>query len=228
MKKIVLALNLLLACMALTGCSENEIELYDQPNSINFYYKGISIVFTDKDYLNAKVDSVYLLKVQLQGDFLTENRTFCLKSIEREGYKSLATVEYENPYTYDNLEDVQDDLTIRVMRPENPTDGIDKACGASVVFDVENPAHQFAKGREDKSQFTITVDYKFKPNGWEDWLWGDYSYGKYRFMIDTLGVVYGDIEWGSDETVRTAYEEYLKTHDPILDDKGEPIEFPAE
>lgn len=228
MKKILLVLNLLFASFAMTGCSEEEIAFYDQDVRLNFSWTGIYFSFTDADYLNGKTDSIVKVSVQIQGYLLDKPRTYCLKNVEYEGYKSMAQVEFlENPYTFKKIEGITDSLYVRVLRPEKPTDGIEKACASLIVFDLENPAHQFGKGREDKSTIKVIPQWTFKPNYWDDSKWGKYSFGKYRFMIDTLQVLYSDM-WGKEEMVAKAYVEYKKNNPPILDDEGEEITFPVE
>ena len=94
MKKILLVLNLLFASFAMTGCSEEEIAFYDQDVRLNFSWTGIYFSFTDADYLNGKTDSIVKVSVQIQGYLLDKPRTYCLKNVEYEGYKSMAQVEF--------------------------------------------------------------------------------------------------------------------------------------
>ena len=51
MKKILFIVSVLLAG-GLAGCSENEIELYNQEVCLNFANPGWSTEFTDADYVN--------------------------------------------------------------------------------------------------------------------------------------------------------------------------------
>lgn len=230
MKKILFIVSVLLAG-GLAGCSENEIELYNQEVCLNFANPGWSTEFSDADYVNGVTTKEAPVTVELQGNLLTAPRTFCLKNQEAEGYKETVTADFANPYTYENLEGVTQKLTVQVHRPKRPTDGIgNRACACQVVFDYANAQHQFPEGRVDKAMVNIVVSFKIKPTEWDDAgsMYGAFSINKYLFMMDTLKKTYADVAYddASLEQVKKVYEEYLKTNPPLLDDKGQEITFP--
>lgn len=230
MKKILFIVSVLLAG-GLAGCSENEIELYNQEVCLNFANPGWSTEFTDADYVNGVTTKEAPVVVELQGNLLTAPRTFCLKNREAEGYKETVNSDFSNPYTYENLEGVEQELKVMVHRPKRPTDGAGaKACACQVVFDYADAKHQFREGRVDKSVVNILVTFNIKPTDWDDAgsQYGAFSINKYLFMMDTLKKTYDDVAYddASLEQVKKAYEAYLKTNPPLLDDKGQEITFP--
>ena len=229
MKKILFIVSVLLAG-GLAGCSENEIELYNQEVCLNFANPGWSVEFTDEDYVSGVTTREAPVTVELQGDLLTVPRTFCLKNQVAEGYKETVSADFVNPYTYEKLDGVQQELKVLVHRPEKPTDGAgNKACACQIVFDYANAKHQFREGRVDKSMVNILVSFNIKPSDWyEGSMYGAFCVNKYLFMMDTLKKTYDEVadDSASLEQVKKAYADYLKKNPPLLDDKGQEITFP--
>ena len=80
MKRIIYFVLVILVCGIYVGCSENEIDLYDQTPRINFYSSTHVRTLVDTDYV--KIDDPYAVDsftVRIQGDLLKENRDFCVK-----------------------------------------------------------------------------------------------------------------------------------------------------
>jgi len=80
MKHIIYFILAILVCGIYAGCSENEIDLYDQTPRINFYGSLHIRTLVDTDYV--KKDDPYAIDsftVKIQGDLLKENRDFCVK-----------------------------------------------------------------------------------------------------------------------------------------------------
>lgn len=94
---------------------------------------------------------------------------------------------------------------------------------------------QFGVGRVEYSSCEITVTTNLKPNDgrwtWDQEVWGLYSTNKYAFMMDCFGCTYDKMEHTKDKViwVNDLYQEYLKTHEPLLDDEQDPapIVFPV-
>ena len=139
----------------------------------------------------------------------------------------IAGVIVAEKYTYTALDTNVQKITIKVKRPDKPGKRTD-IYRNYLIFDTENPAHQWEPGREDKDSCRVDVTYELFPNRryeWDDWTWGDYSESKYLFMLDHFKVVYNKMPWNGGD-IKTAYENYKKEHGPILDENGKEIVFP--
>ena len=80
MKRIIYFVLAILVCGIYVGCSENEIDLYDQTPRINFYGSTTHVrTLVDTDYVKKEPYAVDSFEVRIQGDFLKENRDFCVK-----------------------------------------------------------------------------------------------------------------------------------------------------
>lgn len=224
MKKLLYLLCFVWAGSFLTGCSEEEIALYDQEMAITFSSATtLNYTFTDEHYLNGTTSLELNFYAQLQGGLVDANRTFCLKTEPREGYSELPVLQLENPYTYSETDTNIQVYPLVAQRPEKPS--TTQSC--LLTFDYANPAHQFIKGRVDISTLTVNVTYKIKPSTWRDEAWGTYSDAKYMFMMDVLDKTYSSMMDYELRTVVDAYEAYkAEGGDPICDDNNEEITFP--
>lgn len=224
MKRIIYWVLMILAGGVYSGCGENEIELYNQTSRINLNAPTDVISLTDKDYLDEDPYTEYEIRVNLQGDLLKENRDFCLKTTPNSDYKNSLEVVFESKYTYSALEEVSQVVKCKVKRPAVKSGK--KEYGCNIEFDLDNPLHQFDKGLVERNRMVLNVRWELEPTGWSG-VWGKYSDAKYMFMMDTLKLTLKDITDNNAalSTVKEAYTEYKKTHDPILDDKGEEISF---
>lgn len=227
MKKYKLLLLFLVLSLGYIGCDENEIALYDEAPRINFLYSAREYTFRDTDYVKGNVLHELDIEVQLQGYLLTESRDFVVKTQEGGGYTTPAEVVLPPKYTYSSLDTNVQRIIFSVKRPDKPTKA-DEPEGILLKFDLENPAHQFAAGRMDCDSCRVTVKYNLTPTEatWNANWWGDYSVGKYFFMMDYFKTVYKDMERERLSELKEAYEEYKQAHGPILDDEGVEIMFP--
>ena len=88
MKRIIYFVLAILVCGIYAGCSESEIELYNQTSRINFYGSLHIRTLVDTDYV--KKDDPYAIDsftVKIQGDLLKENRDFCVKVSPNSDYQ---------------------------------------------------------------------------------------------------------------------------------------------
>ena len=239
MKRIIFNITqFLLLALLFTACKENEIELYNQSPRINFV-SNTYIEFTDVEYAASMTEKEVAVRVRLQGDFLTEDRSFCLKSSKFESESSnvsFAEVTFNDKYIFPATKDsVEFDAIVKVKRPNQFTSDTDGIYYRAVIsFDNDNPLHQFDLGLEEGAKSTLIVNYEItRPDEWSysNMTWGPYSIGKYLFIMDTLHQTYDefsaeDAVEDNKQIVVEAYTTYLETNDPILDENGNDIYFP--
>ena len=73
MKRIIYFVLVILVCGIYVGCSENEIDLYDQTPRINFYGSTTHVrTLVDTDYVKKEPYAVDSFEVRIQGDFLKD------------------------------------------------------------------------------------------------------------------------------------------------------------
>ncbi|EGN07531.1 hypothetical protein HMPREF0127_01422 [Bacteroides sp. 1_1_30] len=93
MKRIIYFVLAILVCGIYVGCSENEIDLYDQTPRINFYGSTTHVrTLVDTDYVKKEPYAVDSFEVRIQGDFLKENRDFCVKVTPNNDYQNSVDV----------------------------------------------------------------------------------------------------------------------------------------
>ena len=219
---------ILLSAVFHTGCQKKEIAYYNQTPRLNFTYGNtIPYNFRDSDYVKGNEYHEVSVCVELQGNLLTSPKDFILKTNPGKNNNMIAGVIVAEKYTYTELDTNVQKITIKVKRPDKPGKRTD-IYRNYLIFDTENPAHQWEPGREDKDSCRVDVTYELFPNRryeWDDWTWGDYSESKYLFMLDHFKVVYNKMPWNGGD-IKTAYENYKKEHGPILDENGKEIVFP--
>ena len=187
-------------------------------------YRFLAVHFRDSDYVKGNTEKEWLLRVDLQGYRLTEDKSFCMKVRPNDAYTLKADVSFAEQYMFPK-DSIHQIFTIKVARPENLT--TTKAYQADICFDLDNPLHQFDPGREDKEVLPLEVHYVIKRTNWNDYQWGEYSDAKYFFMMDHFKATIDDIPENEDtqKEIYDAYEEYKKNNPPLLDDKGKEIVF---
>lgn len=222
----------LLLAVLMLSCKDNQIELYDQSPRINFISNTV-IEFTDVEYANDLFDKEVGVKVRLQGDFLRKDLNFCLRS-EKNDNANFAKITFAEKYTFvASTDKVESEAIVSVKRPSEFTSQ-QVLYNAQLLFDNDNPLHQFDRGLEEWSERNLIVRYEIsRPKEWSysDRTWGPYSIGKYLFIMDTLKQIYDD--FSADDVIEdnkikvvVAYDKYLETNDPILDENGNEIYFP--
>lgn len=230
MKKDTIFGMMLLLGWALAGCGEDEIGLYDQTVRINFAKTYLEeVVFADSDYVKGATEKDVEIWLQLQGRLLETPRHFCLKTAENEAYSLKAELLFDESYVFGAAALLQK-VNARVRRPDALTGMI--PCQADICFDTQNERHEFEPGREDAEKAVLKVTYRIKTNSFNAWFWGPYSDAKYFFMMDLFRATADKVEETEENQLKVyeAYEEYKKTHDPLLDENGNEIVFinPAE
>lgn len=227
MKKYRSLLLFLILCLGYVGCERNEIALYDESPRINFLSSRSSYTFRDTNYVKGNELHTLEIKVELQGYLLQEARDFVIKTQEGKAYEKRAEIVLSPKYSYTAIDTNEQTITLEVKRPVELTKA-NAPNGALLKFDLESPAHQFAPGRVDLDSCRIEVYYDITPTDatWNATWWGDYSAGKYFFMMDYFKAVYKDMEREKLAELKQAYETYKQVNGPILDDEGEEITFP--
>lgn len=228
MKNLTILTSTLLFALLLIGCKQQEIEMYDQTPRIDFVGSGAEeIIFRDTTYVKNITELTGDVTVSIVGAAQDKPLSFSLTLIPDPEAEKPATITLSNPYQLP-AEAYTANPPIRVTRPTE----FDKAYTAFLGFEEANGStHQFDKGRVEFERKKVSVIFRINPGVWDNRMLGLYSNGKYKFIMDTLGKVYNDIE-RDDETrqlLYDAYEEYRKNNDPILDDETprREIAFPA-
>lgn len=219
---------ILLSAVFHNGCQKEEIPYYNQTPRLNFVYgNAIPYNFCDSDYIKGNEYHEVSVLVELQGNLLTTPRDFIFKTNPGKGNNMIAEVIVAKKYTYTALDTNIQEVTVKVKRPDKPGKR-PEIYQNYLKFDTENPGHQWELGRVDKDSCRVDVTYELFPNRqyeWDSWTWGDYSDAKYLFMLNHFKVVYSKMPWNGGD-IKTAYENYKKEHDPILNENGEEIVFP--
>ncbi|MEO5119461.1 DUF4843 domain-containing protein [Bacteroides ovatus] len=226
MKHIIYFVLAILVCGIYMGCSESEIELYNQTSRINFYGSLHIRTLVDTDYV--KKDDPYAIDsftVKIQGDLLKENRDFCVKVSPNSDYQKSVDVLLESKYTYTELDTVCQVFYYKIKRPA--VEAGRKVYGCFLEFDLNNPLHQFDKGLVEQNQIPLNVRWELKPDEWSNWDgYGSYSDEKYMFIMDVCQCVYKELAYEDADKVKQAYKEYIeKGNPPILGEEGDEIEY---
>ena len=228
MKRIIYFVLAILVCGIYAGCSESEIELYNQTSRINFYGSLHIRTLVDTDYV--KKDDPYAIDsftVKIQGDLLKENRDFCVKVSPNSDYQKSVDVLLESKYTYTELDTVCQVFYYKIKRPA--VEAGRKVYGCFLEFDLNNPLHQFDKGLVEQHQIPLNVRWELKTDEWGCWSgykYGSYSDEKYMFIMDVCGGVYEELEEEDYDKVKQAYKEYREAgNPPILGEDGDEIVY---
>ena len=226
MKHIIYFVLAILVCGIYMGCSESEIELYNQTSRINFYGSLHIRTLVDTHYV--KKDDPYAIDsftVKIQGDLLKENRDFCVKVSPNSDYQKSVDVLLESKYTYTELDTVCQVFYYKIKRPA--VEAGRKVYGCFLEFDLNNPLHQFDKGLVEQNQIPLNVRWELKPDEWSNWDgYGSYSDEKYMFIMDVCQCVYKELAYEDADKVKQAYKEYIeKGNPPILGEEGDEIEY---
>ena len=228
MKRIIYFVLAILVCGIYAGCSESEIELYNQTSRINFYGSLHIRTLVDTDYV--KKDDPYAIDsftVKIQGDLLKENRDFCVKVSPNSDYQKSVDVLLESKYTYTELDTVCQVFYYKIKRPA--VEAGRKVYGCFLEFDLNNPLHQFDKGLVEQHQIPLNVRWELKTDEWGCWSgykYGSYSDGKYMFIMDVCECVYEELKEEDYDKVKQAYKEYREAgNPPILGEDGDEIVY---
>lgn len=225
MKRIIYFVLAILVCGIYAGCSESEIDLYSQTSRINFYGSTYIRTLVDTDYVKTEPYAIDSFTVRIQGDFLKENRDFCVKVTPNSDYQNLVDVILESKYTYTKLDTVCQVFYYKINRPK--VESGRNVYGCYLEFDLDNPLHQFDKGLVEKNQVVLNVRWELKPAEWSDYVgFGSYSDNKYMFIMDVCRRVWDDLEDDDVVKIQQAYKEYIEAgNPPILGDDGDEIEY---
>lgn len=220
MKRIIYFMLVILVCSIYAGCSENEIELYNQTTRINFYGTMNIRTFVDKDYLKEETYVIDSFTVRIQGDHLKENRDLCVKVTPNSDYLNSVDVILDSKYTYTKLDTVCQDFFFKINLPKVKAGK--NVYGCYLEFDLDNPLHQFEKGLVEKNKLILNVRWDLEPNDWDDWEFGSYSDEKYMFIMDVCKRVWDELDYDDFDKVKEVYKEYREAgNPPILGEAGD-------
>ena len=226
MKRIIYFVLAILVCGIYAGCSESEIELYNQTSRINFYGSLHIRTLVDTDYV--KKDDPYAIDsftVKIQGDLLKENRDFCVKVSPNSDYQKPVDLLLDSKYKYTELDTVCQVFYYKIKRPA--VEAGRKVYG--LEFDLSNPLHQFDKGLVEQNQIPLNVRWELKTDEWGCWSgykYGSYSDEKYMFIMDVCECVYEELKEEDYDKVKQAYKEYREAgNPPILGEDGDEIVY---
>ena len=228
MKRIIYFVLASLVCGIYAGCSESEIELYNQTSRINFYGSLHIRTLVDTDYV--KKDDPYAIDsftVKIQGDLLKENRDFCVKVSPNSDYQKPVDLLLDSKYKYTELDTVCQVFYYKIKRPA--VEAGRKVYGCFLEFDLSNPLHQFDKGLVEQNQIPLNVRWELKTDEWGCWSgykYGSYSDEKYMFIMDVCECVYEELKEEDYDNVKQAYKEYREAgNPPILGEDGDEIVY---
>ena len=228
MKRIIYFVLAILVCGIYAGCSESEIELYNQTSRINFYGSLHIRTLVDTDYV--KKDDPYAIDsftVKIQGDLLKENRDFCVKVSPNSDYQKPVDLLLDSKYKYTELDTVCQVFYYKIKRPA--VEAGRKVYGCFLEFDLSNPLHQFDKGLVEQNQIPLNVRWELKTDEWGCWSgykYGSYSDEKCMFIMDVCGCVYEELKEEDYDKVKQAYKEYREAgNPPILGEDGDEIVY---
>ena len=228
MKRIIYFVLAILVCGIYAGCSESEIELYNQTSRINFYGSLHIRTLVDTDYV--KKDDPYAIDsftVKIQGDLLKENRDFCVKVSPNSDYQKPGDLLLDSKYNYTELDTVCQVFYYKIKRPA--VEAGRKVYGCFLEFDLSNPLHQFDKGLVEQNQIPLNVRWELKTDEWGCWSgykYGSYSDEKYMFIMDVCECVYEELKEEDYDKVKQAYKEYREAgNPPILGEDGDEIVY---
>ena len=228
MKRIIYFVLVILVCGIYAGCSESEIELYNQTSRINFYGSLHIRTLVDTDYV--KKDDPYAIDsftVKIQGDLLKENRDFCVKVSPNSDYQKPVDLLLDSKYKYTELDTVCQVFYYKIKRPA--VEAGRKVYGCFLEFDLSNPLHQFDKGLVEQNQIPLNVRWELKTDEWGCWSgykYGSYSDEKYMFIMDVCECVYEELKEEDYDKVKQAYKEYREAgNPPIPGEDGDEIDY---
>ena len=228
MKRLIYFVLAILVCGIYAGCSESEIELYNQTSRINFYGSLHIRTLVDTDYV--KKDDPYAIDsftVKIQGDLLKENRDFCVKVSPNSDYQKPVDLLLDSKYKYTELDTVCQVFYYKIKRPA--VEAGRKVYGCFLEFDLSNPLHQFDKGLVEQNQIPLNVRWELKTDEWGCWSgykYGSYSDEKYMFIMDVCECVYEELKEEDYDKVKQAYKEYREAgNPPILGEDGDEIVY---
>ena len=228
MKRIIYFVLAILVCGIYAGCSESEIELYNQTSRINFYGSLHIRTLVDTDYV--KKDDPYAIDsftVKIQGDLLKENSDFCVKVSPNSDYQKPVDLLLDSKYKYTELDTVCQVFYYKIKRPA--VEAGRKVYGCFLEFDLSNPLHQFDKGLVEQNQIPLNVRWELKTDEWGCWSgykYGSYSDEKYMFIMDVCECVYEELKEEDYDKVKQAYKEYREAgNPPILGEDGDEIVY---
>ncbi|MEG0796997.1 MAG: hypothetical protein RR397_10925, partial [Odoribacter sp.] len=152
--------------LLLSSCNQNDMILYDQEPRIDFQ---------DADYLNQVAEKIDSVKVIIMGHALLSPLAYCLTT-EKDTTTNLgAQVRFASEYIFPAGVFISW-AKYTVKRPEL----CGKSYKANLVFDVKNPAHQFASGRVEARKMGCLVEFNLEPiEGWNTKLWNATFLGMY-------------------------------------------------
>lgn len=217
------------------GCERNDVFVYDQSkNSIQFdYSKGnMSLNFdfafqyqevikypgyppAQEYYGDAFRDTIISLKVSILGlkSNVDQNVSLKLTALDEEQDTSgFACVELLPPYIF-KANHLKDTLYVKLHRPEKRGE-----YAVGITFDLNDTSY-YARGAEEQLVYWLHISDRYpKPEGWNEYYFGEYSEEKYAFYVTALKHPYlkrEPYDWQymyDNEDLRRALDEYNTAH----------------
>lgn len=231
-------LFLILIPLLLFACKEEEALMFEEEPGIYFssdnlslnydFTAGTSIVLDEwgwpmTTYLGDSLrHDTITFDVHRSGKLVEGVNSFNLKQIElkqKEGKDKLDPFEIEffNPYTFDDGDDDEAKVTVKVVfhRPESR--GLYKT---AIGVELSESGAGFVNTVDEFSKITISANNHYlRPQGWVDEtsVYGPYSEEKYAFYVTVLGDLYQDwheyMDWDYLPRLQEALDKYNASHD---------------
>lgn len=214
-----------LFCM---GCDSNHIDEYELGAKLNFYNSRTVdnvpeklCLFSDMDYLNGVTERLDSVRVDIMGVAEKEERPFYCR-VEFNEDEPHVRVTLEDQYVMP-AEQYSTYIKFRVGIPSE----FDVRHITEIKFDHTQQVTGFTPGLVETQTCRINALFQIRQNVWHREVWGEYSNGKYKFMMDEFKNVYGNIKrtYTNRVFIKNRYEEYRKNNPPIMDDQYPPQEI---
>ena len=210
------------------ACDSNSIEDYELGAKLNFYsYRTVNNVpeklcsYSDEDYVKGVTEKLDSVRVDIMGVAQDENRTFYCK-VDFKADEPHMQILLEEQYVMPS-ERYSTFIKFKILPP--PAFEIRHL--TNISFDYSRITEDFTPGLTELQTCIVRCTYRIRPDVWHNSVWGDYSNGKYKFMMDKFKDVYGNIKRTAANLtyIKKQYEEYRKNNPPILDDQYPPQEI---
>ena len=224
--------RILLFCLPLLlwqACDSNHIDDYELGAKLNFYTGRTTVngvpericLFNDQDYVDGITEKTDSVRVDIMGLATERERAFYCKADVPEELPGLG-VRLEEKYAVPSH---QYAVVIKFVVEAPEKFGTEHL--AYIRFDNARSAGEFTPGLAEAQTCIVNCSFMIYPTNWKTTTWGDYSNGKYKFMMDEFKTVYGNIKgtFANKKRIREKYEEYRKTNPPIMDDQYPPQEI---
>jgi len=225
-------LLVLLVCWACVACRKADKLMYDDAPEV-YFFEGYYVTNPDSlDYTFViRPDSVVAdtLHLQLRISGFAANRDRGVNLVVADSSTAIRGKHFRFDSVIVKAGEYKVDVPIYVLRTPDM-----KSRQFRIWFRVGESA-DFKPGYKNRLSYLIKVtDELFKPSDWEDFLYGNYSLVKHKFMVSRLGHLRITISLGAQfsemlsilQKMRVELANYERTHGPLIDENGDRVEFP--